>query len=386
MLFAFRVFACLLAGTALPAVAERVMVGYYASFGNLPVEEIPWQGITHLCHLFLPLDTEGKVVTNDAMPNGALTAEGRRNGVPVLVTVGGGAHTLAGLEKDATDEAATRRLVSDVVRVVADGKYDGVDLHWEFPRDAATRDGHARVLAELRRQLDAEAQRAQRPTPYLLTTVVAPSADFGQWVDVEKIVPLVDWLGVMAYDMADPWSQHAAHPAPLFPSSSDPERKTRSVAAAMHYWERQRHAPKDKLVVGVPFFGRSMPIDKPFEPLDPELRRHHQILAFSAVRKLVDDGWRAEWDDESRVPWLSSPEPKGKDGPAAGSPLKPVDASVYEGPVLVGYEDRNSVHGKAVWAHEQGYRGMYFWALHQDRMPDGGHWLLDSANAAWPKE
>jgi chitinase len=371
---------------ALPAAAERVMVGYYAAFGNLPVEQIPWKSLTHLSHAFLQLDAEGKVVANDAVPNGALTAEGRKNGVPVLVVVGGG-NTVAGLEKAAADEAATKQLVADIVKVVIDGKYDGIDLDWEFPRDAATRDGHARVIAELRRQLDAQSQESKRETPYLLTTAVSASPDFGQWIDAEKITPLVDWLGVIAYDMADPWSSHAAHHTPLFPSSLDPERKTRSVAAAMRYWERQRNVPKDKLVVGVPFFGRSMPIEKPFEELDPDLRKFHRVLGFSTIRKFVGEGWRAEWDNESRAPWLSSPTPKeDKDKPKDDTPLKAIDEKVYDGPVLISYEDRNSIHGKAIWAQEQGYRGMFFWAIHQDRMPDGSHWLLGAANKAWPAE
>ncbi|WP_231933111.1 glycoside hydrolase family 18 protein [Botrimarina mediterranea] len=380
-----RTLALFLALSALPAAAERVMVGYFATFGNLAVEQIPWDGLTHLSHCYLSLDAGGKVLATDAVPNGALTAEGRKNGVPVLVVVGGG-NSVAGLEKATAAESSTKQLAADIVKVVADGKYDGVDLNWEFPRDAATSEGHARLLAELRRQLNAEAKRMQRKSPYLMTTSVSASPDFGQWIDAKRIVPLVDWLGVMAYDMADPWSLHAAHHAPLFPSSLDPEREKRSVATATRYWERQRGVPKDKLVVGVPFYGRSMPVAKPFEQLDPEQRRRHQVMAFSAVRKLVDEGWRAEWDNESRAPWLSSPEPPNEPNAESDAPLRTVDENVYDGPVLISYDDRNSVHGKAVWANEQGYRGMYFWAIHQDRMPDGRHWLIDAANNAWPKE
>ena len=63
-----------------------------------------------------------------------------------------------------------------------------------------------------------------------------------------------------------------------------------------------------------------------------------------------------------------------------------MDEKVYDGPVLISYDDRNSIHGKAIWAQEQGYRGLFFWAIHQDRMPDDRHWLIDAANKAWPKE
>lgn len=367
--------------SAFPAsAAERVMLGYYANFGKLPVEEVPWGGLTHVCHAFLQIDAEGKVVTTDAMPNPAMTADGRKNGVGVLVTIGGGV-SAAGLERATATKETRRELLRGVLHVVADGKYDGVDLDWEFPRDAATRDAHARLVVDLRRALDELARRTERETPYLLTAAVSPQAFFGQWIDAERIAPAVDWLHVMAYDLSGPWSRVAAHHAPLFPSPDDPERAWRSLSAAMRYWSDERGVPKAKLVVGAPLFGRAAPADKPHAPLDPDLADKHRALAFSAVRQRVGQGWLAEWDATSRAPWLRQPPP---DESSNASPLSPIEA---EGDplLLISYDDRNSIHQKATWARDEGYRGMFFWALHQDRMPDGRHWLIEAANKAWPK-
>lgn len=381
MLRSLLLLLCVLA--AMPArAAERVMVGYFATFGDLPVEQIPWNRLTHVCHAYLRVDAEGELVTTDAMPNGGLTADGRKNGVPVLVTIGGGV-TVRGLEKVTVDKKSTTALLREVLRNVNEGRYDGVDLDWEFPRDEVTRTGHARLVSELRRGLDALAKRTQREKPYLLTATLTAAPFFGQWVDVEAIVPKVDWLNIKAYDMAGPWSQYAAHHAPLFASSDDPEKATRSVAGAMRYWEG-RGVPKSKLVLGTPLFGRAMPAAKRFDVLDEDLAKRHRPMSFTAIRKLVGEGWLAEWDNEARAPWLSKPTPK--DPPKALSPLTAVDPSKYDGPVIVGYDDRNSTHMKATWAQEQGYRGVSFWAIHQDRMSDGQHWLLDAANTAWPAE
>ncbi|MEO0529744.1 MAG: glycoside hydrolase family 18 protein, partial [Planctomycetota bacterium] len=220
----------LLCGAFAPAMAsaERVMVGYFATFGDLPVEQIPWSRLTHVCHGFLRLDPQGEVVTTDAMPNGGLTADGRKNDTPVLVSIGWG-KTASGLEKVTASKESTTALLRKVLKVVDEGRYDGIDLAWEYPRDEATRAGHARLVSELRRGLTALAKRTNRDTPYLLTATLTASPFFGQWVDVEAIVPKVDWLNIKAYDMAGPWSRHAAHHAPLFASSDDPEKATRSV-------------------------------------------------------------------------------------------------------------------------------------------------------------
>lgn len=382
-----RLACCLatLALLALPApAAERVMLGYYATFGDLPVEQIPWNRLTHLSHAFLRLDADGQVVKTDAMPNAALTADGRKNGVPVLMTVGGGV-TVKGLEKRVTDDAAAEALATELLEVMAEGRYDGIDLAWEHPRDAPTRTAHAKLLGALRRGMNTLSKRSDRAARYLLIASLTPTPFLGEWVDTRAVTPLVDWFNVMTYDMSGSWSRHAAHHAPLFASSKDPEKATRSVAAAMRYWETERGLPKSKLVVGAPFFGRSMPAKKPYQVLDTGLANRHRAMAFSSIRKLAGEGWPAQWDNESRAPWLSKPR-ADEDSKAALSPLTPVDESTYDGPVLIGFDDRNSIHMKTTWAREQGYRGLFFWAIHQDRMPDKRHWLLEAASKAWPAD
>lgn len=357
------------------------MVGYLATFGSLPVEEVPWKSLTHVCHAFLRVDADGKLVKTEAMPNAALTAEGRKNGVPVLLTLGGG-NTVRGLEKVITSQAGIDALAKQVVQVVADGAYDGIDLCWQYPRNKATGEGHAKLLSALRDQLNAEAKLAKRTKPYLLTTVVTASPFVGQWVDVKSVGSVVDWISVAAYDMSGPWSQYAGHHAPLFGSSNDPEKDSRSVASAMRYWE-SRGAAKEKLVMGAPMFGRLMPVGEPHAELDPEATSGHRAMNFSAVRKLAGKSWLASWDEECRAPWLSKPQPKKKEKPS--SPLTTVAPDTEQDRQIISYDDRNSIDAKATWARGQGYRGMYFWFLHQDRMPDGRNWLVDSATRAWPE-
>lgn len=358
--------------------ADRVMVGYFATFGDLTVEQIPWDRLTHVCHAFLRVDAEGELVTTPAMPNPALTADARKNDVKTLVSIGGG-QTLQGLEVVTATDEQLRKFVEAVAKVVVDGRYDGVDLDWEFPRNAETRDQYTLLLTALRAKLDQLGAGKQR---LLLTAAVSSSEFFGQWVDAERVTPLVDWLNVMAYDFSGEWAQHAAHHAPLFASSDDPGREWRSVTAAMRYWEK-RDVPKEKLIVSIPLFGRMMPAAEPNDALDTDLAKYHRAINFNAVRELVGKGWTAEWDNESRAPWLRKPAPESKE-PKQTGPLATISEEESEPSLLIAYDDRNSVHGKATWAREQGYRGVSFWALHQDRMPDGKHWLIDAANKAWP--
>lgn len=362
--------------------AERVLVGHYATFGNLPVEQIPWSRLTHVCHAYLRLDADGKPVATDSVPNPALTADGRQNGVPVLLTVGGGV-TVRGLEKATKTTEGRRTAARGILQAMVDGEYAGVELSWESPRNEETRAAHVDLLADLRRGLDQLAKQSEREEPYLLTASVPESSDLGRWVDATAIAPLVDWLTVLAYDMAGPWTRHAGHTAPLFAAADAPEDVRWSVSQAMRYWELDRGVPKNKLVVATPLFGRAMPVAKPFDPMNAGQAEGHRAMAFSAIRELAGEGWPAEWDNGSRAPWLRRPPRENE----ATAPLAKVDPDApYDGPLVISYDDRNSVHMKATWAREQGYRGMSFWAIHQDRMPDGRHWLIDAAARAWPVE
>lgn len=361
-----------------PASAERVMLGYYPTFGGLPVEQIPWDHLTHLCHAFQRIDAEGALVTSDAVPNAALIADGRRAGVPVLLSVGGG-NTVRSLEKLAQTDGGLETLADQIVEVVRIGRYAGVDLDWEFPRNEATGSAHAQLLALLRARLNTLTEGNAQAQPYLLTATTSASDDFGRWIDTDRVVPAVDWLHVMAYDMSGSWSRVAAHHAPLFPSPDDPQRAWRSVSAAMRYWE-SRGVPKSKLVMGVPLYGRAMPAAALHEPLSDDDADKHAARTFAQVRQLAGEGWPAAWDATAHAPWLRKPAPE-----STGSPLTSIESESDETPAIITYDDRNSVDAKARWAREQGYRGLFFWAVHQDRMPNGKHWLLEAAGTAWPE-
>lgn len=61
----------------------------------------------------------------------------------------------------------------------------------------------------------------------------------------------------MAYDFHGKWESQTGHNAPLFAPSSDSEwRKQLSVAHAAGLWVKMG-APKEKMVIGMPTYGRS---------------------------------------------------------------------------------------------------------------------------------
>lgn len=67
----------------------------------------------------------------------------------------------------------------------------------------------------------------------------------------------LDIMNIMAYDFHGKWESQTGHNAPLFAPSSDSEwRKQLSVSHAAGMWVKLG-APKEKMVIGMPTYGRS---------------------------------------------------------------------------------------------------------------------------------
>ena len=82
--------------------------------------------------------------------------------------------------------------------------------------------------------------------------------------------------------------------------------------------------------------------------------------SYRNLAQLQSQGWTRRWDDETKNPWLIAPDHKA----------------------VIGYDDAESVAIKARWAREKGLRGVFFWQVAADRMPDGTNPLQEAARKA----
>ncbi|HXM56411.1 MAG TPA: glycoside hydrolase family 18 protein [Candidatus Dormibacteraeota bacterium] len=144
------------------------------------------------------------------------------------------------------------------------GVFDGIDIDWEWPVNAAAEGTHARpedranftlLLAEFRRQLDALGRQAHQH--YVLTAFLpADPAKIASGFEVPQIFRSLDWATVQGYDLHGTWESTTNFQSALFSPSGDPSTPTRfSVDLAIQSY-LARHAPARKLVLGVPFYSR----------------------------------------------------------------------------------------------------------------------------------
>jgi chitinase len=161
---------------------------------------------------------------------------------------------------------ARRKFISHAIDFMSQYDFDGLDLDWEYPTcwqtdcekgPAHDKRGFALLVSELKAEL--------HPRGMLLTAAVSPSKKV---IDAAYDVPVLahdlDYLNVMAYDYHGAWDKHAEHHAPLFKrpesKSFDENDNIFNVNYTVNYW-MHKGMPAHKIIVGVPFYGRSFQMD-----------------------------------------------------------------------------------------------------------------------------
>jgi chitinase len=333
---------------------DKVFVGYL--YGQ--PRQINYRLYTHLCHAFLVADGDGKVEKSRNVPSAELTGEAHMSGVKVLLSLGGW-----GWDKQfaaiVSKPEAEERYVKSVLEIVDGSDYDGIDLDWEYPDTKEEVVGFERITRRFRKELDAIG--AKKGRPMLVTMAASASPGTLRWLDKDFLLATMDWINVMTYDYAGDWTDYAGHHSPLFASSKQPGGNRHSTELTMKYLLEARGLPANRLAVGIPLYGKGFPVKEPYASTKGVPKTRIPGGNYANLSKLQkDQGWTRKWDDETKNPWLISPDQTA----------------------VIGYDDAESVALKTEWARKQGFRGVFFWQIAADRLPDGTNPLQEASRKA----
>jgi chitinase len=330
--------------------AAKVFVGYVY---RRP-EKINFRLYTHLCHAFVVADEDGKLRESRSCPSKELVNDAHQANVQVLLSLGGWGWDKQFAATMSRPEAE-ERYVQAVMAIVDEYDYDGIDLDWEYPDTPEEAAGFERLTRRFRAELDKLGQRKGRRLAQTMAASANPATL--KWLRNELLLETMDWVNVMTYDFAGDWTNFAGHHSPLFASSKKPGRPHSTELSMKHLLERGM--PADRLVVGLPLYGKGFAVSEPYASTKGAPRRRmRQGGSYNNIATLIkSEGWTRRWDDETKNPWAIAPD----------------------GSSVIGYDDAESIGLKTEWAMQQGLRGVFFWQIGGDLMPNGSNPLQETA-------
>lgn len=254
---------------------------------------------THILYGSAKIDpAEYKVKSNDPdldtdsgkMNYKAVTALKKRfPGLHVLLSIGNWADVNDGDKSDKylellRDPDNRGKFISSARAFIAKYGFDGIDLGWQFPLIRVKQRGtlgsfwhkvkktfgyskgskdlqadeHRAGFTALVKQL----KLALRPDGYLLTASAIPHTNYTTYWDVREVSPYLDAIHLQAFDFLTPESkitpEVADYSAPLFATYD--RNPTFNVDYQVR-WFLDNGAPPNKLVLGVPSYGRTWQLD-----------------------------------------------------------------------------------------------------------------------------
>lgn len=225
------------------------VMGYLPSWKNANPSLVRWNALTHLCFAFLKVKADGSL--DDSEVSGQLKSvinEGHKNGVAVLISVGGGGTT--NFSNCLLNETARKALAVNLIKFAATNEADGLDIDYEEFEGSSTGASAQDLLKRTALENFYIDLRKSLPLGKLLTAAVSPSWQNPNWgyynCYTNSMIQYLDFVGLMIYDQSGTWNsspfaQHADYQAHFLPS--------------INHWLNNRQVPKSKILAGVPFYG-----------------------------------------------------------------------------------------------------------------------------------
>lgn len=294
-------------------IQQKVVVGYITSWSDrIPDPEI----VTHLNYAFghVSENYDSIRIDNTERLRAIVSLKDNHPQLKVMLSIGGWG---SGRFSEMASDERTRLSFAQTCRKVIDNYgLDGIDIDWEYPTcsDAGISssvddtDNFTLLMRDIRQAI------GQR----LLT--FADYADTS-YVDYRSVMPYIDFINLMTYDMADPPYHHSAlYRSEITSKLCSSEAIDRHIEAGV---------PLSKLVMGMPFYGRP---SKDYKGNRPYGKMIHDNL------------YEERWDSIAQVPYL-------------------VDES---GKMVLAYENVLSIRLKCEYIIEKGLRGAMYWDCDND--------------------
>lgn len=224
---------------------EFKVVGYYCGeWFDVPLEKLQAEKLTHVMYGFL-IPTEDGTCKPFQEPEELkqLIEKCHNAGTQVYVSVGGyseknGPPLFYVFEKIGADDNLRKVFVDNIVAVVEQYGFDGVEMDWEYPRYESSAN-YEKTIVQLSEKLKPLGKGLSTALPGTGSTDGKKVWDALAGV-TDKTISCFDFISLMCYDLkTDP------NHSPVWYSKT-----------TINYWKKFRNVPAEKIVLGMPLYAR----------------------------------------------------------------------------------------------------------------------------------
>lgn len=330
---------------------EIAVIAYYSGNDSL-IDNYDIKKLTHIifsfCHLKgnrLSVDNAGDSATVKKL----VSLKSKNPQLKVMLSLGG----WGGCEfcSQVFETVGGRKeFAQSTKELTAYFKTDGIDLDWEYPVIEGypghrfipgDKSNFTSLVKELRDALGKEA---------IISFAAGGFEDFlKESVEWDKVMPSVDMVNIMSYDLVSGFSTMTGHHTPLYSSAQQKE----SADKAVRYLD-SIGVPKNKMVIGAAFYGR---VWENVQPVNNGLYQPGKFKSFIPYRLLptllsTDSGYVFFRDSITKAAYAYNTSKN----------------------LFATFDDTASIRLKTQYTITQGLKGIMFWELTLDKQTGG---LLD---------
>jgi chitinase len=322
----------------------KIIAYYYgdsSEFKNFETDQL-----SHIIFSFLHLNENKLTFDNeqDSLTVQALVKLKEKNpSLKILLSLGGwgGCETCSDIF--ATEEG--RQSFSESVKErIINTNTDGIDLDWEYPAIEGF-PGHRYVDADKQNfTLLIESLRKTLGDKYEISFAAGGYTEYlEKSVEWKKVMPLVDRVNLMSYDLTNGYSVTSGHHTPLYSTTQQKE----STDHAVRFLDSVG-VPMDKIIIGAAFYAR---IFKVTDSLNNGLNRPCTFKTSVNFKDFKDSlqGFSYHWDSIAQAPY-------------AYNSVKKEFAT---------FDNKESIVAKVNYIHKKKLGGIMFWQLTGDKTSDG---------------
>jgi chitinase len=335
---------------------DFAVIAYYSG-GASEVDKYSVAKLTHIIYSFLHLQGNRLAVDDaddDSTIRHLVSLKAKYPSLKVMLALGGWGGCKTCSEVFSTQPGRSE-FAESAKELLAKYKADGLDLDWEYPAIEGP-PGHA-YSPEDRQNFTLLVQELRKTfgDQYELSFAAGGFAQFLEnSVEWENVMPLVDRVNLMTYDLVNGYSKVTGHHTPLNSSALQKE----SVRAAVQFLDSLK-IPLRKIVIGAAFYARVWENveDKNNGLYQPGTFRDFVNYKNFPTYFAAEEGFQEHFDPAAAAYYRYSPKRKR----------------------FATFDHPEAVKAKTIYAMKKGLGGIMFWQLSGDKYENG---LLDAIDDA----